>query len=99
MCVTVWVLRYKNKKSGDRGTIVFTATLTIPSNIHPSVVANPAVRGLLDRKRSEEHLQSSNESKKNTSKQNKKDKKKGTDNFPPLDWGMLRRSRRVLIFL
>ena len=28
MCVTVWVLRYKNKKNGDRGTIVFTATLT-----------------------------------------------------------------------
>ena len=27
MCVTVWVLRYKNKKNGDRGTIVFTATL------------------------------------------------------------------------
>ena len=24
MCVTVWVLRYKNKKNGDRGTIVFT---------------------------------------------------------------------------
>ena len=29
MCVTVWVLRYKNKKNGDRGTIVFTATLMI----------------------------------------------------------------------
>ena len=28
MCVTVWVLRYKNKKNGDRGTIVFTATLS-----------------------------------------------------------------------
>ena len=30
MCVTVWVLRYKNKKNGDRGTIVFTATLKQP---------------------------------------------------------------------
>ena len=29
MCVTVWVLRYKNKKNGDRGTIVFTATLNL----------------------------------------------------------------------
>ena len=29
MCVTVWVLRYKNKKNGDRGTIVFTATLSL----------------------------------------------------------------------
>ena len=29
MCVTVWVLRYKNKKNGDRGTIVFTATLRL----------------------------------------------------------------------
>ena len=29
MCVTVWVLRYKNKKNGDRGTIVFTATLMV----------------------------------------------------------------------
>ena len=29
MCVTVWVLRYKNKKNGDRGTIVFNATLRV----------------------------------------------------------------------
>ena len=41
------------------------------------VVANP-VRGLLDRKKSEEHLQSSNESKKHNRKQNKNDKKKET---------------------
>ena len=33
MCVTVWVLRYKNKKNGDRGTIVFTATLSNASAI------------------------------------------------------------------
>ena len=39
------------------------------------VVANP-VRGLLDRKRSEEHLQSSNESKRKT-RTNKNDKEKG----------------------
>ena len=32
MCVTVWVLRYKNKKNGDRGTIVFTATLSLPAS-------------------------------------------------------------------
>ena len=30
MCVTVWVLRYKNKKNGDRGTIVFTFLETKP---------------------------------------------------------------------
>ena len=41
------------------------------------VVANPA-RGLLDRKRSEEYLQSSNASKKGTTKKNKNDKKKVT---------------------
>ena len=41
------------------------------------VVAN-SVRGLLARKRSEEHLRSSNESKKAQQKQNKNDKKKGT---------------------
>ena len=27
MCVTVWVLGYQKAKNGDRGTIVFTATL------------------------------------------------------------------------
>ena len=42
------------------------------------VVANP-VRGLLDRKRSEEHLPSSNESKRKTQTHKKKnDKEKGT---------------------
>ena len=63
--------------------VFFTLTdraSTVPSKIY--VVANP-VRGLLDRKRSEEHLQSSNESKiknktKNKNKQNRNDKKKGT---------------------
>ena len=48
------------------------------------VVANP-VRGLLDRKISEEHLHSSNESKIKT--------------FSPPNQGMLRRSRCALIFL
>ena len=33
MCVTVWVLRYKNKKNGDRGTIVFTATLILSDRV------------------------------------------------------------------
>ena len=28
MCVTVWVLGYQKAKNGDRGTIVFTATLS-----------------------------------------------------------------------
>ena len=55
--------------------VFFTLTdwaSTIPSNIY--VVASP-VRGLLDKKRSEEHIrQSSNESK----KQNKNGKNKGT---------------------
>ena len=42
------------------------------------VVANP-VRGLLDRKKSEEHLPSSNESKRKTQTHKKKnDKEKGT---------------------
>ena len=41
------------------------------------MVANP-VRGLLDRKRSEEHLPSSNESKIKTAQTNKNDKEKGT---------------------
>ena len=47
---------------------------TIPGNIY--AVANP-VHGLLDRKRSEEHLPSSNESKRRT-QTNKNDKEKGT---------------------
>ena len=42
--------------------------------IHTCVVANPVLRGLLDRKRSEGQLQSSNESEKQ--KQNKKQTKK-----------------------
>ena len=29
MCVTVWVLGYQKAKNGDRGTIVFTATLRV----------------------------------------------------------------------
>ena len=41
------------------------------------VVANP-LRGLLYRKRSEEHLQSFNESKKKHNETKKNDKKKGT---------------------
>ena len=47
MCVTVWVLRYKNKKNGDRGTIVFTATLKKNLNVlllfltFSALVANP----------------------------------------------------------
>ena len=41
----------------------------------PYVVANP-VRGLLDRKRSEEHLQSSNESMEMKTKQKTTEKKK-----------------------
>ena len=46
------------------------------------VVANP-VRGLLDRKRSEEHIQSFNESVKTKQKQDKNDKKKGTMKHVP----------------
>ena len=56
----------------DVVVVFFTLTdraSTIPSNI-VYVVANP-VRGLLDRKRSEEHLQSSNESKRKTHKKKK----------------------------
>ena len=57
--------------------VFFTLTdraSTIPSNIH-YVVANP-LRGLLDRKRSEEHLSSSNAKEKH--KHTKNDKEKGT---------------------
>ena len=48
----------------DRATVIY-------------VVANP-VRGLLDRKRSEEHLQSSNVRAKEKHKHAKNDKEKGT---------------------
>ena len=54
--------------AGDDNSVVFWP------QPYPVMVANP-VRGLLDRKRAEGHLQSSNESK---TKQNENDKKKGT---------------------
>ena len=59
--------------------VFFTLTdraSTIPSTVIYYVVANP-VRGLLDIKRSEEHLPSSSESKRKT-QTNKNDKEKGT---------------------
>ena len=43
------------------------------------VVANP-VRGLLDRKRSEEHLQSSNESKRKTQTHKKRQRERNRNN-------------------
>ena len=49
-------------------------------NPHPAILRScqsDTVRGLLDRKRSKEHLQSSNESMTTRLKQNKNDKKKG----------------------
>ena len=65
--------------------VFFTLTdraSTIPSNIRGC--KSLVVRGLLDRKKSEEHLQSSNESMmktKQNKKQSKDDKKKGTSNM------------------
>ena len=59
--------------------VVLLTLIDRASTIYPVtyVVANP-VRGLLDRKRPEEHLQSSNEGIKTKQKLNKNDKKKGT---------------------
>ena len=45
MCVTVWVLRYKNKKNGDRGTIVFTATLKSAYRVIKDNTVVTAVQG------------------------------------------------------
>ena len=72
-------------------TLLTDRASTIPSNIRG--VANP-VRGLLDRKRSQEHhLQSSNESMK--TKQNKNKTK--TTNDPPL-LRLLSSEQRCLVF-
>ena len=55
---------------------------TIPSNKH--VGANPVVRGLLDMKVSEGHLQSSNESKK-TQQKRLKERNNNTKHMPEKD--------------
>ena len=69
---------YFNKRNLQVIDVVFFTLTDRASTIYPVlyVVANP-VRGLLDRKRSEEHLPSSNESKRKT-QTNKNDKEKGT---------------------
>ena len=56
---------------------VLLGNCTIPFVIH--VVANP-VRGLLDRKRSEEHLPSSNESKRKTQTHKKRQRERNRNN-------------------
>ena len=62
----------------EKFVVVFFTLTDRASTVYPVlyVVAN-LVRGLLDRKRSEEHLPSSNESKRKT-QTNKNDKEKGT---------------------